>query len=122
MKYIRTKDGRIIETSELVNCEDKRFPNGWFTKNGEPLIAIKQADTIKELIQDGDLCHLAECKVCRDRISVVKVFPREDYIGISIPGIEYTEEDVLELWIKDTKGNYIKVAQKETKEGELELL
>lgn len=49
MKYVRTKDDEIYNTRELVKCEDKRFPNGWFTKNGVPLIAIKQADTIEEL-------------------------------------------------------------------------
>lgn len=48
MRYIRTKNG-IYDTKLLVKCNDERFENGWFTKNGAPIIAIKQADTIEEL-------------------------------------------------------------------------
>ena len=54
MKYIRANDNKIYNTNELIKCEDKRFPDGWFTKNGVPLIAIKQADTIEELCDEFD--------------------------------------------------------------------
>ena len=49
MRYIRTKDGKIYDTKDLTKCDDKRFPNGWFTKYGVPLVSIKEADTITEL-------------------------------------------------------------------------
>ena len=48
MKYIRMED-EILDTKWLVKCNDERIENGWFTKNGVPIIAIKQADTIEEL-------------------------------------------------------------------------
>ena len=52
MKYIRTKDGNIYETKDLIKCKDNRYPNGWFTKNDVPLIAIKESDNIEDLL-DG---------------------------------------------------------------------
>ena len=126
MKYIRTKDGIYeVLTTYLDDWNNKsyRVIGGGAREYCEMYSEIiKKADTIEELIQDGDLCRLAKCEVCREQIAVVRVFPRNDYIAISVPGIEYGEDYVLELWIKDTKGNYIKVAQKETKEEKLKLL
>ena len=84
---------------------------------------IKVANTIEELIQDGDLCRLDGCCVQpRDITACVKVFPHKDYTGISVPGVEYSTKDVLELWIKNEKGNFIKVAEKKSKKGRLKLL
>lgn len=134
-KYIRTKDGIlpivITKLTEPMFIERKGELIGYwgYRRNGDYVIGeiltkdlVKIADTIEELIQDGDLCHFAKCNVCRDHISDVRVFLRKNYIGISVPGIEYSANDVLELWIKDTMGNYIKVAQKETEKGDLELI
>ena len=52
MKYIRTKDGNIYETKDLIKCEDNRYPKGWFTKSGVPLIAIKESDNIEDLFDE----------------------------------------------------------------------
>ena len=52
MKYIRTKDGNIYETKDLIKCEDSRFPNGWFTESGVPLTAIKESDNIEDLLDE----------------------------------------------------------------------
>ena len=76
MKYIRTKDDKLYNTSELVECEDKRFPNRWFTKNGVPLIAINQADTLEELcdefVIDGILGTLGRDKFWNTYFSILK--------------------------------------------------
>lgn len=53
MKYIRTKEHKLIyETKDLIKVEDARFPNGYLTKDGVPLIATKQADTIEEMCDE----------------------------------------------------------------------
>jgi hypothetical protein len=53
MKYIRTEEHKLIyETKDLIKVEDARFPNGYLTKDGIPLIATKQADTIEELCDE----------------------------------------------------------------------
>lgn len=59
-KYIRTRDG-ILDTKLLVKCNDERIENGWLTKNGVPIIAIKQADTIEELL---DACVRKNSEFC----------------------------------------------------------
>ncbi len=53
MKYIRTEEHKLIyETKNLIKVEDARFPNGYLTKDGVPLIATKQADTIEKLCDE----------------------------------------------------------------------
>ena len=53
MKYIRTNNSKnIYETKDLIKCEDKRYPNGWFTKNDVPLTAIKESDNIEDLFDE----------------------------------------------------------------------
>ena len=53
MKYIRTEEHKLIyETKDLIKVEDARFPNGYLTKEGVPLIATKQADTVEEMCDE----------------------------------------------------------------------
>ena len=52
MKYIRTKDGNIYETKDLIRCKDSHYPNDWFTKSGVPLTAIKESDNIEDLCDE----------------------------------------------------------------------
>lgn len=57
MRYIRIKDGKIYDTKDLTKCEDKRFPNGWFTEFGVALLSVNEADTIEALCD----CVVYEC-------------------------------------------------------------
>jgi hypothetical protein len=53
MKYIRTTDGDIYETKDLIKCEDNRYPNDWVTCwGGVSLTAIKESDNIEELCDE----------------------------------------------------------------------
>ena len=107
MKYIRTKEG-IYSTSELIKCEDKRFPDGWFTKSGVPLIAINQADTIKELCDEFVLPKFRE-------VFAIDVFSKQ----ICINHIKCGNGDVYgAIW---TERGLIYVAKMNEK-GELELI
>ncbi len=56
MKYIRTKDGRIIDTNliSIGNSETDFRSLEHYLEVSEQII-IKQADTIEELIQPGDI-------------------------------------------------------------------
>lgn len=122
MGYIRTVDN-IYGTSELVKCEDKRVPNGWFTKNGVPLIAIKQADTIKELCD----CFVFKKEIYR------KIEKRNDLEGVPMIrmfDIHFFDlyEDEWEriygaIWVKGEHNEPILKSVAEMNEkGELELL
>lgn len=53
MKYIRTKDGRIIDTTKYYIENSNLFKNGaWREYEEELKNAIKQADNIKELCDE----------------------------------------------------------------------
>lgn len=70
---------------------------------------LKQADNIEELMRVGDLVF----KESGDIFVIQNQAQIDFYIKYKI---------VNKLFIEDSNGNYIKVAQKETLEGELELL
>lgn len=101
MKYIRTEDGIILNLAPF-NCGNNEFG----TYMGED---ARQADTIEELMMIGDLVFKTNGDIF--------VIPNQAYIDYYIK-----HKSVSKLFIEDSNGNYIKVAQKETKEGELELL
>lgn len=113
MKYIRTKDG-IYEPTKwqcdlsgemiLVKADNKFGNDKVFTRD-----IIAQADTIEELMRVGDLVF----KESGDIFVIQNQAQIDFYIKYKI---------VNKLFIEDSNGNYIKVAQKETIEGELELL
>ena len=121
MKYIRTEDGRIMES--IINENRKEL--GY-----EPFEFINQADTIEELIQDDDLALWFELTVdCADcyydytiENAVMSVKDAKKITGGDDSYGHFKIKDIKELYIKNGQGNYIKAAQKETKEGELELL
>lgn len=118
MKYIRTKDG-VYEDKYVHIKVDK---NGYVVMEykGEHFEAptnVKSADTIQKLVITGDLL------IVEDRTT--------SYPYATFPHI-YNEQrpfaydcaifKLVELYIKNQKGNYIKVAQKSEKSDELELL
>lgn len=95
-RYIRTKDNKIFDSTKPIEQA--------FTKNGcggfriMPNIkgAVKEADTIEELIEVGDLIN---------RNGIINYCDDEDYIMSSIKFAEITE-----LYTKQGR-NYILVAE-----------
>ena len=146
MKYIRTKDGRIIDLTHWVKmpmlCIDKEnnlveedicYQTKWFEKigNGDACYVrsesishknqvLKQADTIEELICDDDILYIYD--LYPDAVLVVegniKPFGYQKAIKLK-EWLDYKPK--FDLFIKDTKGNYIKRA-KTNEKGELKLL
>ena len=155
-RYIRTKDGRIIDIEAFINkekenpyyCEHKfeEIKNDddtcaiYWTAIGTNINSIKdqigrrlqygatidspfikQANTIEELIQDGDILYIYD--LYPDTVLVVegniKPFGYNKVIKLK----EWLKYDFIkfDLYIKDEINNYIKVAHREPKE-ELELL
>lgn len=137
MKYIRTKDRRIIDTERITNSGIKLFHlvardatllDGWYWDLGSFGIdlevadkdIIKQADTIEELIMPGDLV----------RYDVLYMSWIEKDRGDKVRGIDMhliPRQSVDMLWIptgNDTEcyPNFKLVASKENEKGELELL
>ena len=141
MKYIRTKDGRIrivVELNEFDEKEIRKIPNDCTMVKSNNIFGcsiveneniIKQADTIEELIQDDDLALWFKIKVyCDDyyyeyltkdvlmSIKDAKTIASMGYSG------HFNLKDIKELYIKDKRGNYIKIAERKDEKGELELL
>ena len=126
MKYIRTKDGRIIDFEKryqqyLNNPERKQKPKSRL--NFFKILhskEYKQADTIEELIMPGDLVRydgLYMSWIEKDRGDEIR--------GIDMHLIPRKSVDM--LWTptgNDTEcyPNFKLVASKEEEEGELELL
>lgn len=107
MKYIRTKDAIFKVTSKAGNIYCAENQNNEFVLvNGR--VVVKEADTIEELMMIDDLVF----KKNKD-IFVIK---NQAYIDYYIK-----HKSVAKLFIKDSKGNYIRVAEENDK-GELELL
>lgn len=100
-RYIRTKDGKIIDTKEMIIingtlfCGDDKFNNKAELLNE----IIKKADTIEDLIMDGDLAHDSEC----DEMFFIDNFTIFDYGAFD------------ELYTKQNN-DYILVARKENGE------
>lgn len=109
MKYIRTKDG-IIDTSYFCSIIEPNDVNVTQANGRSVLIlgkdVIKGADTIRELIMKGDL-----------------IFYKDSYSGLNAteyPSIayndidkcnQYFEKEITKIFIEDTNGNFIKVAE-----------
>lgn len=127
MRYIRTKNGRIIEIEEnmIVKVYDG-VPRLVYKIN--PMICVldsdddilKQANTIEELICDDDILYLYD--LYPDVVLVVegniKPFGYDTAIKLK-EWLGYKHK--FDLFTKDNKGNYIKRA-KANKKGEMELL
>lgn len=97
-KYIRTKDG-ILDTKLLVKCNDERIENGWFTKSGVPIIAIKQADNIEELCDEFITVYL-------DGFHQLNSFPSKVNVilGHSVYGAIWTNQGLIYVAKMDDKG------------------
>lgn len=109
MKYIRTKDG-VYNTSELIKCEDKRIPDGWFTKTGAPLIAIKVADTIEELCDEFVIVYENNGYVVLSNLAQVRLYRgKHGFSNSQVYGAIWTD-----------KG--LQYAAKMNEKGELELI
>lgn len=153
MKYVRTKDGRIVDVEKFINEEKdtpyyKDFEFEEISKDGQlkwtaigtekcslkdqigirchfsatlNSEVIKQANTIEELICDDDIIYLHD--LYPDAILVVegniKPFGYPEAIKLK----KWLDYKFLkfDLFIKDSKGNYIKRA-KTNEKGDLELL
>ena len=126
MKYIRTKYGRICK----IRNKQKRL-NGeydtWYAGNNVSLLynqnhnlIDKEADTIEELICDDDILYIYD--LYPDAVLVVegniKPFGYQTKIKLK-EWLNYKPK--FDLLIKDSNGNYIKMA-KTNDRGELELL
>lgn len=128
MKYIRTKYGKIYKTLEdymqsdlpptKIRVED--VAKDWHIIIYKSKI-IKQADTIEELICDDDILYTYD--LYPDAVLVVegniKPFGYPEAIKLK-KFLDYKFKQ-FDLFIKDSKGNYIKRATTNDK-GELELL
>lgn len=88
MKYIRTKDGNIYETKDLIKCEDNHYPNGWFTKSGVPLTAIKESDNIEDLL-DG---YVVRNELVR-YLDIAKAYSKE--FGEPVYGAIWTQKGLI---------------------------
>ena len=113
MKYIRTKCGKIIKHPH----PDAEV----FTFRYE---IDKVADTIEELIQDGDLVEFKVKIFTRPLVAQIRLHSVTygNGIELSVPGIAFGTDSVLALWIKLPNGDFHKVAEKKSEEGEIELL
>lgn len=114
MKYIRAKNDKIYETKYLIKCEDYRYADGWFTKNGVPLIATKESDNIEDLFdetvashKDGSKFHWGRHPI-KEIISFYRVNENKFY---RVNENKVTELDCLGGYIWDIGGNLIKVAE-----------
>lgn len=118
MRYIRTADGvyKVIE-----ECFKPTKNNVVFIPQEGLTRILKQADTIEELICDDDILYIYD--LYPDAVLVVegniKPFGYQEAIKLK----KWLDYKVLQfdLFIKDSKGNYIKRATTNDK-GELELL
>ena len=165
MKYIRTKDGRIIDIEKIIDEEKRENPyykdfqfdeiqnvtnsgiedycyirwtavgteqNSIEGQKGKRVSLqicidspfIKQADTIEELIQDGDLVEFEVRILTCPLVAQIRLHSVSygNGIELSVPGIAFGTKNVLALWIKLPNGDFHKVAQKENQEGKLKLL
>ena len=112
MKYIRTKDGKIIALNKEIK-ED----SVWTCKYE----IVKMSDNLYELIQDGDLLEMTCHSWLRAVIADVKVHRHRDYLEFSVPGVGVGKKNVLAWWIQLPNGDYHKVAEKNEK-GDLVLI
>jgi len=107
MKYIRTKDGRIIDTTKYYIENSNLFKTGAYQEYKKELAnACKQADTIEELC---DLFAYNKTFVQGQMLQEIK-----RYYGTRYQGILYA-------YTFGENGDIIKVAKMNEK-GELELL
>ena len=120
-KYIRTKDGRIIDTETYLDkCWVKQNQGGtckWETfgtgcgacrfNELNKVDIIKQADTIEELIMPGDLVMVGLT------ILIVRETMKDELVGHDMGLIRKNAVEV--LWIKQGK-DFVKCAVK--KEGD----
>lgn len=103
MKYIRTKDGRIVEYGYFNNYE-----------------YIRGGDTIEELICDDDILYIYD--LYPDAVLVVEGNVKPFGYRTAIKLKEWLDyKPKFDLLLKDDKGNYIKRAKMNDK-GKLELL
>lgn len=103
MKYVRTKKGYIAKGNYEIG-EVLLYLDG-----EEKITKENIADTIEELMRVGDLVF----KESGDIFVIQNQAQIDFYIKYKI---------INKLFIEDSNGNYIKVAQKETEEGDLCLL
>ena len=132
MKYIRTKDGQIIDLKEW---QHDKYNECYFNKKYrlqdnvyQNLIyddeIVKQADKLEELIQTGDLVEFEARNYLKPvvaQIKVNKVSYIENGIELSVPGCMFGTQNVNAWWIQLPNGDFHKVAIKNS-EGELKLL
>lgn len=121
MSYIRTND-TIMCTDEMTLVEDERFGRRYLNIHNFPIVPLKEAETIEELIQDGDMLYIHD--LYPDTVLVVDGYIKPfGYVEKCILNCWLTNSPGLkrkyDLYIKDQHDNYIKVAI--SKEGILEL-
>ena len=109
MKYIRTKDG--IFEYHLIDKEHLDFlVDGNVIETHETIDEYEIADTIEELIQDNDILYIHD--LYPDAVLVVegkiKPFGYQNAIELKKWLKHKTKFD---LYIRDSKGNYIYVAK-----------
>ena len=103
MKYVRTKFHGIAKGNYEIG-EILLYLDG-----EEPITKENIAETVEELMRVGDLVFKEN-----GDIFVIQNQAQIDFY------IKY--KSVYKLFIEDNNGNYIKVAQKETIEGDLEVV
>lgn len=134
MKYIRTKDGRIIDSNRF-KIKREIYENGdlkYYEFGTTPYIdrevlyvgkteIANQADTIEELICDDDILYIHD--LYPDVVLVVEgnIKPFGYPTAIKLKEWLGYKNIKFDLFIKDSKGNYIKRAETNEK-GEMELL
>lgn len=109
MKYIRTKDGQVLDFDKLnelqkafIMCSIKDI--------------IKQVDTIEELICEGDLV-----RIYGTIIEVQHIDTDNCTYFYDDEGNCYSTNNIIELYIKQSNGDY-KLAAKPNEKKDLELL
>lgn len=142
MKYIRTKDGRILKIyCENVSLMEKDDGCSYYGKNTIDFETslflskseiLNQAETIEELIDLGDLVGVMWYDDYDEPFDERYITIREvSAIGVDSLAIEIDTDDedysdysshIVELYLKQPNGDYKLVAKKKTEEGKLELL
>ena len=118
-KYIRTKD-KILDISKHTMLLENQLGVDIKIKTFKGEVVIDQADNIEELICDDDILYIYD--LYPDAVLVVEGNIKPFGYNTAIKLKEWLEyKPKFDLFIKDSRGNYIKTA-KMNESGVLELL